>query len=87
MAKRRRDTIYGIGCITIKETYPARGTKYLYAEWSVGGRRFSKSCGNAADPESRRRAMEALRRAALARVEALQSEIGRLRAALGPDAG
>lgn len=87
MATKRRETIYGIGCITAKNTHPGRDDWYLYAEWSIGGQRRCKSCGNAANPESHRRARDVLDRAALERIAALQSEIERLRAALEPGAG
>lgn len=82
MAVKLRKTIYGIGCITTKSTHPGRDDRYLYAEWYVDGQHHYESCGNAADPESRRRAMGVLREAALGRVATLQSELERLRAAL-----
>ena len=87
MATEHRETIYGIGCITAKNTHPDRDDWYLYAEWSVRGQRHCKSCGNAANPKSYQRALAVLREVALNRIAALQSEIERLRAALEPGAG
>lgn len=86
MAGNYRASIYGIGCITEKTTYAKRNTRYVYAEWSVDGKRSSKSCGNATDPNSRKRAMDKLREVAQDRVDALQSEIERLQEALKSDA-
>ena len=85
MTVKRREAVYGIGCITTKETSP--GHHYLYAEWSINGNRTCKSCGNADDPDSRRRALDELCGAALDRMAALQRDLDRLRADLGPGAG
>ena len=80
MVARRRGTVYGIGCITEKETHAGR--VYLYAEWSLRGRRHCESCGSAADPKSRELALDKLRAATLERVAALRKEIAGLQAAL-----
>ena len=60
---------YGAGCITKK---CIRGTEYLYAEWYVNGRRKTKSCGNAAKPESHERAKKILKDAAQERIATLE---------------
>ena len=61
---------YGAGCISVK---CIGGTEYLYAEWYVDGRRKTKSCGNAAKPESHERAKRILKEAALERIATLES--------------
>ena len=82
MATNRK--AYGIGCITIKRTNPGSDSGYVYAEWSVNGRRHTKSCGNADRPQSRQRAKDILRGALQDRIAALEEELGRLRA-MKPD--
>ena len=32
MTAKRRKTVYGIGCLTIKNTHPGRGDQYVYTE-------------------------------------------------------
>ena len=84
METEHRETVYGLGCITSKETRP--GYYYLYAEWSFKGQRFCKSCGNADDPQSRQRALDKLREAALDRIADLQRDLDQLRKGLALDA-
>ena len=72
--------IYGIGSITIKRTNPGSDSGYVYVEWSVSGRRYTKSCGNADKPQSHQRAKDILRGILQDRIETLEAELGRLRA-------
>ena len=76
MVVKHREAIYGLGCITTKETRP--GHHYLYAEWSNKGRRYCKSCGNASDPKSRQRALDKLREATRERIADLQRDLDQL---------
>lgn len=76
MVVRHRETVYGLGCITTKETRP--GHHYRYAEWSNKGKRFCKSCGNADDPKSRQRALDKLREATRDRIADLQRDLDQL---------
>ena len=82
MAVKHRKTVYGIGSITTKNTHPGRDDRYLYAEWSVDGKHYYKSCGNAADPNSYKRARAVLREAAEERIRKLHSELELMRSAL-----
>ena len=84
MARGNSGKVYGAGCITTRQTGPG-GSTYVYAEWYVGGQRRSKSCGNAAKPESYRRARALLRAPLKARIANLEAELASLRAALDRD--
>lgn len=84
MEAEHHKTVYGLGCITSKETRP--GHHYLYAEWSINGERACEACGNAADPKSRQKALDKLREATLKRMTLLQRDLDRLRKSLELDA-
>ena len=79
MAKKNSENVYGIGCITHKQTSTGKyANTYVYAEWHADGRHHSKSCGNVKDPASRKRAQEVLLETAMRRVENLNVAITRL---------
>lgn len=78
MEEIRQKTTYGIGCITVKQTNPPHGGQYVYAEWSAGGQRHCRSCGNSAYPHSWRRARELLHEALKERIGALEAELASL---------
>lgn len=62
-------------CVTTKRI---RRANYVYVEWYANGRHKTKSCGNAARPESFQRARQVLVDVMRERIAAMESQIDQM---------